>query len=198
MNVIGKIEQLKEMYSSNRLIRENGTILLGPKKMPKCDHMLFKPLSEDTIEECLRKQYKNKFPDEYSDFLRFSNGANLFYTKIVKPKFCHAWNFLTIYGLPMETSLAKRLNCEEPYDMRVEDLSRNEKTPSTWLKCGSYSKTTNIFVKYDIFIDTTTGMVYGYETEEGVAVDTWDTLDQCLCDILCSLSNMQHEYYLNT
>ena len=45
MNVVGKIEQLKEMYSSNHLIRENGTILLGPKKMPKCDHMLFKPLS---------------------------------------------------------------------------------------------------------------------------------------------------------
>ena len=41
-------------------------------------------------------------------------------------------------------------------------------------------------------------MVYGYETEEGITVDTWGTLDQCLCDILCSLSNMQHEYYLNT
>jgi hypothetical protein len=194
MNIIGKIEQLKEMYHSDCLTRENGTILLGPKKMPKCDHMLFKSLSEETIEECLRKQYKNKFPDEYADFLKYSNGANLFYTKIVKPQFNHAWIFLTIYGLPMETSLAKRLNCEEPYDMRIEDLSRNDKIPSTWLKCGCYCKTTNIFIRYDIFIDTTTGITYGYDTKNGVVIDTWDTLDRGLCDIFCSLSNIQREY----
>ena len=195
MKLIGKIEQLKERYGDNLLIRENGTILLGPKKMPKCDHMLFKPLCEKAIEECLRKQYKNKFPDEYADFLKYSNGANLFYTKIIKPKFSHAWNFLTIYGLPMETSLSKRLNCEEPYDMRIEDLSRNDKTPSTWLKCGGYSKTNNIFVVYDIFIDTTTGITYGYDSKSGTVIDTWNTLDQALCDILCSFSNMQHEYF---
>ena len=195
MNIIEKIELLKEKYGSDRLIRENGTILLAPQEMPKCDHMLFKPLCEKTIDECIRKQYKNKFPDQYADFLKYSNGANLCYTKMTKPKYSHALCLFSIYGLPMETSVAKRLNCEEPYDMRIEDLSRNEKTPSTWLKCGSYRKTSNIGIEYDIFIDTTTGMVYGYETKSGVVIDTWDTLDQCFCDILASLSDMQREYF---
>lgn len=196
MEIIGKIEQLKERYSSDLVIRENGTMLLGPQKIPKCDHMLFKPLCEETINECIRKQYKNKLPDEYADFLKYSNGANLCYTKIIKPKYSHALCLFSIYGLPMETSLAKRLNCEEPYDMRIEDLSRDEKIPSTWLKCGNYIKTDNLHIKYDIFIDTTTGIVYGYESNSRVVIDTWDTLDQGLCAILSSLSNIQREYFV--
>lgn len=78
MRFFEMLDNLKNDYKNDYSVRKNGTILLCPGKIPRSRHMLFKPLCDKHIEEYLIEQYKNNIPKEYMDFLKYSNGANLY------------------------------------------------------------------------------------------------------------------------
>lgn len=194
MEFIKVLEELKKFYSDKTLIRENGTILLEPGNIPKCRHMLFKPLSDEIIDSYLIADYKNEFPIEYKAFLKYSNGANLYYARLKTDKFCIAHPMLVIFGLPLTPPFGRPLDMEEPYDLRVEDLSRHDDISETWLKCGTYIRANNFKLTYDIFIDTKTKCVISTEKNKNTVIESWESLDQCFCDICTKLLESRYEY----
>ena len=65
------VNRLKEEHSNNQILRANGTLLLNPGKIPKAQHILYKPLTVELIDEYLTKSYKNPLPVQYKQFLQY-------------------------------------------------------------------------------------------------------------------------------
>lgn len=193
-NFIRRLEDLKMQYKDNCIVRENGTILLGPEKIPNCRHMLFKPLEYELIDEFLIKAYKNHLPDEYVGLLQYSNGAELYNVRLKTKKYSFAGGILTIYGLPRTQPYGRDSDMEEPFDVRIEDLRRNDNIPNLWLKCGTYTKNYDFRNRCAIFIDTASNKVYGCVEASGEMVDSWQSLDECLCSIMDSAFDVKPEY----
>lgn len=191
---ISRIEKLKEQYKDECIIRKNGTLLLGPDKIPKCQHMLFRPLQYKSIDKFIIQKYKHHMPKEYVDFLQYSNGANLFYLRLNSKKFTFASLILSVFGLPRNAPFTRPLDEEEPYDIRIESLSFSENLPQTWLKCARYIKDYNFYEPCEVFIDTLTDKVYGCKKESDIIVDSWSTLDECFSSIMDSAKDMKPEY----
>ena len=184
-----RLESLKTEFSGDCVTRKNGTLLLCPGKIPKCRHMLFAALSDKLIKEFLADGYKNKFPEEYRQFLRYSNGAELFWTRRTTANGVpFAKSMLSFYGLPRTQPFSRPNDEEEPFDLRVEDLARHAETPAAWLKCGSYYGDPSSKVLIDIFIDTESGKVYACNKNESAVHNTWDSFDECFCSIFDSLA----------
>ena len=188
------IQQMKEAYAKNYTERRNGTLLLGPDKIPNFRHMLFKPLKEEYIEKYLVEEYKNNFPEQYKDFLKTSNGANLYRVKISEDGFSFAHSMLVIFGLPLTPPFGRPADQEEPFDVRVEDLARHNAVSEKWLKCGTYIRDYNFDVQYDIFIDTENNRAYSCERNNCQVVDSWESFDQCLCEIFEGFRGSLNEY----
>lgn len=183
MLILQLIEKLKDDYSANQIVRKNGTILLGPDKIPKARHMFYKPLSDEIINEYLIKEYANLFPLEYIEFLKYTNGMDLFMSKIVTGKVSFASSHLTVYGLPRTSSVGRPTDEEEPFDVRFEDSTRPNGIPKTWLKFGSSKKKEGFGNQVDLYIDTLDGTIISCDKKSDVVVDRWDNFDTCLCDL---------------
>ena len=198
MKFIKILEELKRSYINNICVRNNGTLLLGPGTSPRSEHMLYAPLTDKILDEYLVFQYKFAFPKEYIEFLKYSNGADLCIVKmwhnIKGKKIPTASVLFTIFGIPMKSPFARPQDEEEPFDVRIEDLARNDKIPEHWLKCGCYNRDYDFNNLYDIFIDTNTGKVYSCIKNKSDVLDSWESLDDCLCDIYASFSNRKSEY----
>ncbi len=188
------LDDLKNEYKNNCSIRNNGTILLCPGKIPRSRHMLFKPLCDEYIQEYLIEQYKNNFPEEYIEFLKYSNGANLHTVKLKTDRFEFAANLFVIFGLPLTPPFSRPKDEEEPFDVRIEDLGRHKDIPNTWLKCGTYTRNYNFNVQNDIFIDTETNKIYACIKNEKEIIDCWESLDECFCSIFESFTDSKLEY----
>ena len=192
------LDTLKEQYKDDMKIRDNGTILLSPGTIPRARHMLFKPLDGTLIEEFLISQYIYGFPTMYIEFLKYTNGANLCTTKvwhnIKKKRIPTAGGLFTIFGLPRTQPYGRPLEMEEPYDMRIEDLSRHEDIPNSWLKCGTYNRNYDLHSETDIFIDPKDEKIYACVRNQNKIVDSWDNLDECFCSIYHSFDGMKDEY----
>lgn len=198
MKFIKILEELKRSYINNICVRNNGTLLLGPGTIPRSEHMLYAPLTDKILDEYLVSKYKFAFPKEYIEFLKYSNGADLCIVKmwhnIKGKKIPTASVLFTIFGIPMKSPFARPQDEEEPFDVRIENLARNDKIPEHWLKCGCYNRDYDFNNLYDIFIDTNTGKVYSCIKNKSDVLDSWESLDDCLCDIYASFSNRKSEY----
>ena len=198
MKIFEKLDDLKQTYLDDMAVRTNGTVLLGLDTIPVARHMLFKPLDDNIIETYLTSQYANTFPPQYIQFLKYSNGANLFMVKVwhtaKREKIATTSGFFTIYGLPRTPPFARKKDQEEPFDLRTEDSSRHKETPFEWLKCASYTRNYDIYKRFDLFIDTKTGKVYSCERNTIDVVESWDTLDDALCAIFDSFPEIKPEY----
>jgi hypothetical protein len=196
MLIFSKIDQLKKEYISDCRIRKNGTVLLGSDKdLPLyARHTLFKPLTQDLIDEYLINNYKYHIPDQYIAFLKYSNGMSLFTAKRKFAGFKIASSIFTIFGIPLTPPFVRSQEMEEPFDIRIEDLGRHDDIAENWLKCGSYKKGSNLYVTYDIFIDTTTNRVYSCIKNDNKIVSEWNDFDLCLCDLFDDLKSTKIEY----
>lgn len=183
------LETLKTEYKDNCVVRKNGTLVLGPGKMPRALHMLFAPLSEDDIDEFLVQPCCYEFPKEYIEFLKYSNGAVLHTAEYkLKNGLSFAHSMFTIYGLPKTPPYERPENMEEPFDLRVEDNRRHPKTSQHWIKCGAYIRESEITTVIYIFIDTKTKEVYGCTEKKATPIEHWSNLDECFCDIFSRFS----------
>lgn len=192
---ITRLESIKQQYKDDLIVRKNGTVLYGPGKIPRSKHTLFAGLDDKTMKQFLDNAYKNKFPEEYKEFLRYSNGANLFIVKLNSTEgFSFAHNLFSIYGLPRTPPFGRAMDMEEPFDLRIEDLARHKDTPKTWLKCGSYCIDCNVEVDTSIFIDTESGKVFACNKDDPTVLDSWDNFDECFCSIFDSYLDCKTEY----
>lgn len=188
------LRELKVAFASDCLVRTNGTLLLSPGKIPKCRHMLFRPMRDNDILSFLVSEYRGVFPKEYIEFLQCSNGANLYYVKLTTSAHSIAYPMLTLFGLPMTPPSGRPLDMEEPYDIRIEDLARSRNIPNTWLKCGTYIREYDFKTIYDIFVDTTSKQAFSTKKNDSIVVEHWENLDDCLCSIFSRLSTSKLEY----
>lgn len=183
MNFIKILKKLKEEYKDNYTERKNGTLLLGPSTIPKCKHMLFRPLNDELIKEYLILAYENTFPTAYIELLKYSNGANLLSEKIEEEGLVFAHSMLVIFGLPTTPPFQRKKEEEEPFDVRVEDLSRHNNISRKWLKFGTYCKKDDFDHQYDLFVDTKTDIAYSCERKKDLIDEKWTSIDECLCSI---------------
>ena len=164
--------------------------------------MLFKPLDDNLINDFLSSQYVYKLPQEYIEFLKYTNGANLCNVKvwhtINKKKIPTSASLLVIYGLPRTQPFGRPSDMEEPFDLRIEDLRRHNNTPRTWLHCGNYFRDYDIHTDFDIFIDSENGNVYSCIRNTNEISDSWKNLDDCFCNIYHSFADMKYEYEYNS
>ncbi len=193
MKIIKYLEQLKEEHKNNITIRKNGTLLLAPGKIPKSRFMLFAPLSDEIIQKFVVDNYKGMFPEELIEFYKYSNGAQLYCVKKNFSKCSIASTMLCVFGLPMTQPYGRLQDMEEPFDIRIEDLSRPDELPNSWLKLGTYYKPDVSRRRRDIYIDTITKKVYSCYDREKSIEEKWNSLDECLCSIFDSLRDFPLE-----
>jgi len=194
MEFFSLVDELKERHKSNTLLRRNGTLLLNPGKIPKAQHILYKPLTTELIEEFLVKSYSNALPMQYINFLKYSNGVELFMFKILTGKFEFAGSNLTIYGLPRTKPFDRPADMEEPFDIRVEDLRRHDDIPNTWLKVGTYRLKYQLGGEADIYIDCDSQRVFSTIRDKSNIKEQWNSFDSCLCDLFHRAQNSHSEY----
>ena len=194
MNFFFLLDELKEKHKNNALLRKNGTLLLNPGKIPKAQHILFKPLSTELIDEFLVKSYSNVLPMQYVSFLKYSNGIELFMFKILNGKFEFAGSNLTLYGLPRTKPFDRPADMEEPFDIRVEDLRRHDDVPDTWLKVGTYRLKYELGGEAEIYIDCDSQRVFATRRDRLNIEEQWESLDICLCDLFHRAQNSCSEY----
>lgn len=79
----------------------------------------------------------------------------------------------------------------EPYDISVEDFDRPDIIPDDWLRFGSYYlPPIKGAVLRDLYLDTCSERVLALEHREDdnlCILQEWETLDECLCEILDTL-----------
>lgn len=189
MRIFTLIDDLKRRYENNNLTRKNGTILLGLGTIPNAEHMLYKGLPYETINDFLISEYNHKFPDQYAEFLQYSNGADLFIKKLSKGKIHFASVHLSVYGLPRTQPFGRPADMEEPFDVRIEDLARHPRIPSNWLKCGRYKTEIGFGNEAYFYIDTKTEQVYACRKDDYKIIESWANLDECLCDVFLRFHN---------
>ena len=194
MEFFSLVDELKEKHKSNMLLRKNGTLLLNPGKIPKAQHILYKPLTTALIEEFLVKSYSNVLPMQYIRFLKYSNGIELFMFKILTGRFEFAGSNLTIYGLPKTQPFGRPADMEEPFDIRVEDLRRHDDISNKWLRVGTYRFKYESGGEADIYIDCDTQRVFSTIRDKSDIKEQWDSFDICLCDLFQRAQNSCSEY----
>ena len=121
-------------------------------------------------------------PAELLNLYRFMNGADLFWSvkKIGTRQI--PFNSLSIYGVPLTFD---RLHLE-PFNIRIEDLNRPNNTPDSWLKFGSYYSPTVTDIRFDLFVDTESLVVFAVKNGCNVCCieKSWNSIDCCLCCLL--------------
>lgn len=194
MEIFSLVDQLKKEHRTLTVIRKNGTLLLNPGKIPKAQHMLYKPLTSELVDEYLTKAYKNALPVQYKQFLGYSNGMDLFMFKILAGKFAFAGSNIIIYGLPRTKPFGRPVDMEEPFDVRIEDLRRHKNIPDTWLRVGTYRLKYELGGEADMYIDCNSQRVFATKRDQCGIEEQWDSFDLCLCDLFQRAQNSLPEY----
>ena len=66
MEFINFLDKIKNDYSDDCVVRENGTLLLKPQTIPKCKHMFFKRLKNEYLNEYIIPYFDGlSFPNDY-------------------------------------------------------------------------------------------------------------------------------------
>ena len=190
-----KIQNLEKQYAMDCTTSINNAKLLGLGTIPYSKHVLHKPLTKKLLKEYLIDQYTLDFPIEYARFLKIYNGLNLFRVKITTPKFSFAYGLFTIYGLPLTPPFARSKGEEQPFDVRIEGLSKHKNLPESWFKFAAYVNPNEIDIIYELFIDTTTNNVYSCERKKAEIIQQWSDLESCLCEIFDSYASIADEYF---
>lgn len=188
MKFIDECKKLMDFYNDDMVVRNNGTILLSPTGNLLCKHMLYKGITDELLSS-LVYSYNGILPESYISFLRFSNGANLYWVTIkASADIKFSQSMLNIYGVPSKQPCK---NEEEPFDIRLEDLSRHKKTPKHWLKIGSYILPNDSLCSlHDLFIDIYDLKVYSCVKNESKIEESWNNLDECLCELFILLKKV--------
>lgn len=177
------IDELVTCNRDNSIVRKNGTILIQPGRIPSCRHMIFPAISCEIIENYLVNAYAHTFPEQYYELLSHYNGANLCNVRVDSKKgVSFAQSLLLIYGLPKTPPFGRALDMEEPFDVRIEDLSRHDETPNNWLKFASYDEVPSL-KRVDCFVDTDSNRVYACPKDKSNVVREWNSIDDCLCEL---------------
>lgn len=193
MIFLEKCNELIEEFKQDCKTQKNGTLMLKLGNIPRSGYAFYKGLEQEHIKHFLIDAYKNNMPKEYLELIENFNGIRLFTVKVnYYGKFSFAHPRFAIYGIPMVPP-GKRED-EEPFDVRIEDLARHRKISDKWLKVGSYTKNIGDETDHDIFVDTEDGKVYTCMKNTCKIDETWNSLDECLCELYDRLSTTEWEY----
>lgn len=194
MKIIERLKDLEREYAYDKTVRKNGTVLLGPGKVPRCRHMLFRGLEDEYIEEYLVSEYKNPFPEQYKEFLRIYNGAILFWGRLkTSTGISLACSMITVLGLPRTQPFGRPDDMEEPFDVRIEDLGRH-KSLTKYLKFGTYWRKDSDKRNFDLLINTENGRVISCVRRDCVVCEEWNSIDECLCSLFDRCVDLPTEY----
>ena len=184
MKFIEKIKGLKSRYDECVCSIEGNAILydLQSSSPPIATHIVFLPMPTN-IKNSMIYNYKLIFPNDLLDLYNHMNGADLFWTTCLIGKsnrripICR----FSLYGIPL-TDDRKYI---EPYNISVEDLGRPKGTPCNWLKFGSFYFPDDLFRRIMLFVDVESLKVFAVDEEktECSIVDSWDSVDECLCSV---------------
>lgn len=192
------IENLIKKHADCLVTQKNGTMLLQPGLIPKCRHMIFKGLAPEILNEYLRNEYKEHFPEELAQLLTVYNGFILYWVKLrAEPQIEFAASLITVYGLPMLPPYERPKDEDEPFDIRIEDLRRHKRIPKHWLKFGDFINEYRFDPVTELYCDTKTGAVYAVNRGDYMVVKSWNCIDESLCELASNCSNSALEYDIN-
>lgn len=131
---------------------------------------LFPGLTESEV-ALLVQSYRRTIPEDFLDFLRLTNGANLFCRNI------------RIAGL--EYPRGQYRNCKVPDALWQTDIHRTSKTPAGWLFFAVYKKWKNIgmsHVCFDLDFPGKTKPVYCLPYNGNEILQKWDSFEAWFCE----------------
>ena len=184
MIFLNKIQKLLDEYENCSCAVRDKAFLYGicSQSPPIANHIVYEPMLECEIMNLI-DDYKRVIPAELLTLYRFMNGADLFWTvrmigKKARIPICR----LSIYGVPLTCD---RMHLE-PFNIRIEDLNRPNNTPDSWLKFGSYYSPTVTDIRFDLFVDTESLVVFAVKNGCNVCCieKSWNSIDCCLCCLL--------------
>lgn len=141
---------------------QNGTKLIChvPHIAPEAWlHIIYNKLSNQQIVELEKKSITGSFPEVFKEFLRYTNGINIFSDSL------SIWGLRTTYARTGDEAI-------QPYDLIELNKERTKKTPSTWLYFGSYSWDGSI-VLFDLNENSKTNKVYLCERRTDNLLKEW-------------------------
>ena len=193
MRFLKMVDAIIDEHHSNMVKKKNGAIFMDPGHIPNARHIVFPGLKQEEIDQYLVSVYRQPFPTSYQYLLRHLNGAELCVIRLNSQNFSFACATLVIYGLPKRPPQAGEIEKLEPFDVRVEDLRRHSQLPNNFLKVASYFINEDFRTRIDMFIDTEDEKVYAYQECSTNMVDSWDNLDDALCDVLARVKTIPLE-----
>jgi hypothetical protein len=193
MRFIEKMEQLRQSYRAEDTQLRGTVYLYGVNtfdpKPPLAEHLVFSPMPKRVMED-LVNDYVYPFPEQLLTLYRYMNGAIMFWKVLYlgKDRTRIPNNSFAIYGLP-DPHDPRQL---EPFSIKIEDFrNRPGDAPRHMLKFGGFYRQGDLSrTLYYLFVDTQTQAVHSIEhgSKKWEIIDTWDSIDDCLCEVFDLLS----------
>jgi hypothetical protein len=191
MKFIEKMEQLCKSYRAEDTQLRGTLYLYGVNtfdpKPPLAEHFVFSPMPKTVMEDFV-DYYAYPVPEQLLTVYRYMNGVNMFWkvNYFGKKKTRIPIGTFYIYGVP-DPYDPRQI---EPFNIKIENLNRPKNAPEYMLHFASFYRPGDFDTRYNLFVDTQTQAVYSIEngSKHWEVIDTWDSIDDCLCDVFDLLS----------
>ena len=131
---------------------------------------IFPGLSDSALTE-LSNNYSLWIPAQYLDFLRCTNGMNLFDKK------------MCIAGMGYDPLLYR--NCKVPTALQYVDSHRTKETPKNWLffaVCLDWNGYEKVHVCFDLSSDRNTYTVHCVSYDNNNILKSWESFNEWFCE----------------
>ena len=181
MNNIAKFisSELKSYEKYGVLTQEYGTKLIG--KAPHIAsmawlHMTFKGLKAIDL-EITASELNTKIPEDYAEFLIFSNGLDLFN------------GTLNLFGRKSKYNRSTEINNRQPFDLEITNIyERPLNSKEDYFFIGSYNWDGSL-----VFINKLNNKVHRCNGDDAEILNTWTNLNDFLKTEILRLKSLHNE-----
>ena len=173
------LNRLRKFQKFGTEKQPNGTLLIGkaPHIAPLAWlHTIYKGLNEKELEN-LEKEVGTKIPEDYIEFLKFSNGLNIFNTTF------------NLYGLRNSFNRQNEIKNRLPFSLvDKNNLERPKNAKDKHFFIGSYDWDGSL-----LYIDKTNNKVYRTESENLNPKNEWTNFNDMILSEIYRIIELHNE-----
>ncbi|WP_405207162.1 SMI1/KNR4 family protein [Aquimarina sp. LLG6339-5] len=172
------ISELEPYKKYGTIIQENGTELIGKAThiAPMAWlHSLFKGLEKQEIEK-LETELNTEIPNRYAEFLKFSNGLQLFNTT------------LSFHGLRKSYDRVTEINARNPFSLTDLNYERPLNSKPDYFYFGSYFWDGSL-----VFIDKSDSKIHRCDRDDSKPLNTWNDFNDFIKNEIIRIKSLHKE-----
>lgn len=182
-------KSISELYSwDNNFINDGGADCILPLESSVYFHVLYSALTKNEI-DMLKNSYKGTLPEELIEFYQLVNGARIFSREYkISEEISIYQPSISIFGIP---NIKKVRTDHQPLDIRIEDLSRPQNCPNTWLFFAAYFYEPMITMFFDTAImENGKHPVYANIKGSLKIIKRWDSFEEWFSSEIIRMSKL--------